>query len=376
MPRPGNVTKTTLHLPTLDENIAPAAGVIRHVVAILLVILCTSAAVAVGVATLVTLNVTVKASGILEPTRVWPVRSVEGGTIIETTVASGDTVRRGQILVTLDSLGHAATVSALRTRIAELRLQLRRDSSTLRLSRLDAEEQGRFAAIALVRARASLRQKLVDYGVPDDVDSLLRTYRRGGQVALDLAVADVEEAESHLRTNDLAKERSVAGGIDLARQFATLRGLQREVGTAESRAARLHLRSPARGVVVTEQVHQLTGRRVQEGELVLEIAEPDAWQAVLTLSERNVHKVRLNDAVKLEIGALSAKAQQLSGRITYVGRQPHVTTDGATVGGAFRVVVALDSTIESLRRGYTVRAHIIARSGRIIKLAWDYVRDR
>ena len=365
-----------LRLPALDEDAAPAAGMIRHAAAILLLILATLAAIAVVVATVVTVDVTVEAAGILEPTRIWPVRSRESGTIVETSVMSGDTVRRGQLLGRLDSLQQSSTISGLRTRIAELRLLLQRDSSAQRVAGMEAEEQRRFASIALVRARASLRQKLVDFGLPDDVDAFLRSYRKGQQVALDLALADVEEAESRIRANELHRERAVTGDIDLARQVATLRGLQRELETAELRAERLHLNSPAKGVVLSEQVHQLIGRRVEEGDVVLEIAEQDAWQAVLSLTEKDVHKVRLSDPVKLEIGALSSAAEQLSGRIAYVGHQPQTIPDGTTAGGAYRVVVAIDGAAEPLRRGYTVRAHIIARSGRIIKLAWDYVTER
>jgi multidrug resistance efflux pump len=365
-----------LRLPALDEDAAPATGMIRHAVTILLLILAMLAAIAVVVATVITVDVTVEAAGTLEPTRIWPVRSRESGTIIETLVTSGDSVRRGQLLGRLDPLQQSSTIAGLRTRIAELRLLLKRDSSAQRVAGMEAEEQLRLASIALVRARALLRQKLVDFGLPDDVDALLRSYHKGRQVVLDLAVADLEEAESRVRANELYRERAVTGELDLARQFATLRGLQHELEMAELRAERLHLNSPAKGVVLSEQVHQLIGRRVQEGDVVLEIAEQDAWQAVLSLTEKDVHKVRMNDPVKLEIGALSSAAERLSGRITHVGQQPQTMADGTTAGGAYRVVVAIDGAAEPLRRGYTVRAHIIARSGRIIRLVWDYVTER
>jgi hypothetical protein len=51
-------------------------------------------------------------------------------------------------------------------------------------------------------------------------------------------------------------------------------------------------------------------------------------------------------------------------------------------GGVYRVVASLDreqverGELERFRRGYSVSANVVTRSGRILELAWNYVADK
>jgi hypothetical protein len=143
-------------------------------------------------------------------------------------------------------------------------------------------------------------------------------------------------------------------------------------------------------VVLTEQIERLGGSYVREGELLLEVADLDEWRVNLYVAERDVHKIRMGDSVKVEVQAFNAEDEdRLRGSVVFVAPEPIAPAQTAqgtaapTAGvGLYRVVAQLNQKqlaemgIEKFRRGYTVQGQIITRSGRIITLLWDYLHDQ
>ncbi|MFL5540823.1 MAG: hypothetical protein ACJ8J0_17660, partial [Longimicrobiaceae bacterium] len=68
-----------LRLPDLPHEGQPGASFVRRAVGFTLMTIAGLAAAGILVASLVRMDVTVKAAGVLEPIRIYPVRAMEGG---------------------------------------------------------------------------------------------------------------------------------------------------------------------------------------------------------------------------------------------------------------------------------------------------------
>jgi len=153
--------------------------------------------------------------------------------------------------------------------------------------------------------------------------------------------------------------------------------------------------APSNGVVLTEQLERLTGSYVREGDTLLEVGEVGEWRVTMLVPERDVHKISVGDRVRLEVQAFDQRdRRQLEGTVSHVAAEPFDATAGNAAGGAaqapragatpglYRVVASLDrgqvqrEELDRFRRGYSVQANVVTRSGRIAELAWGYLSEK
>ncbi len=343
---------------------------------------------------MVTVNAAVDAGGSLEPARVWPVRSLESGVIAKTLVATGDSVRPGQLLVGLDSL----------TIIAELgELAAQREEATLLRDKMEATaplEMGRQTEVRaqgeahIVRARATLLARMTEYSLGANVDSLLLRYVVGTGVDMDLAVADLRVAESETRAGVAVERLAELQPYDVRKQRVEIERLEGAIAAKHAHLRRLEIRAPAAGVVFTEQIDRLVGESVRAGDLIVELADPTSWHATMFVSEHDIHQIRVGAKATVDIPALKhLNIGLLDGVVESMALEPP-GSDLITVGGAqsinpiaasaglYRVVVRINSQqlrmigLEYFRKGYSVTGRIITHRGRIAALLRDYLLDR
>jgi multidrug resistance efflux pump len=386
-PRP----QLKLELPTLEEAGSTGSHFVRSAVSWTLITLAILVSGALVAATLITLHVTVKAPGAMEPVRIWPVRALEAGTVQRVLVETGDTVKAGTPVVQLDALALQSTLDQLQAQLHGVQIDAARAVSASPVEERQRAEKVAQAQAQLVRARASLRQRLVENGMSGDVDSLLAVYRVGQHVVLDLAVAEIRAAESALRAG--ATERDMLGleRYDREKQQVQAEELQGQIRSVRERLSRLTLAAPTKGVVLTEQIERLPGTYVREGEQLLEVADLDAWRVTMLVRERDVHRIRMGDSVLVEVNAFNAdEDERLHGSVVYVSPEPLAAGAGAggqaqagpQSSGLYRVVARLDQAqlarigVQKFRRGFGVDAQIVTRRGRVIVLVWDYLMDR
>jgi multidrug efflux pump subunit AcrA (membrane-fusion protein) len=206
-------------------------------------------------------------------------------------------------------------------------------------------------------------------------------------------VAELRSAEAEVRLSSAQGEILGLGRYDRERKRAEGEQLSARIRAAEERLSRLALAAPTSGVVLTDQVERLPGSFVREGELLLEVADLDAWRVSLYVGERDVQRIRLGDSVRVRVQAFGAERREdLRGSVGYVSPDPMGSGGGGATpspgaappagGGTYRVLVRLDQRqlaavgIHRFRRGYTAEGQIVTRSGRIIVLARDYLHDR
>ncbi|HEY0035307.1 MAG TPA: biotin/lipoyl-binding protein, partial [Longimicrobium sp.] len=190
-----------LRLPNLGDDGQPGARFVKRAVSYTLAFIGLLVLTALLVSMFVSMDVTVKTSGVLEPVQLWPVRAQAGGVVREVLVKTGDTVAAGQPVVKLDAL-------ALETQLAQLQAQLRsaeidraRSAAATPLERAQQSEKLDRARARLSTSRATLLQRMVEHGFGTNVDSLLANYPVGRHVAIDGAVGEVRAAEADIRLN-------------------------------------------------------------------------------------------------------------------------------------------------------------------------------
>lgn len=384
-----------MRLPDLEADRQPGARFVKRAVGVTLTVLALVAAVAIIVSTTVKMDVTVKAAGVLEPVRIYPVRASEGGAIRDVLVNTGDSVKAGAEMIRLDTLALSTELRQLEARYRAAEIDRSRSSSSDPLERRQQSERGDQARARVNAARAAILQRMVEHDLGTNVDSLLRTHVPGRHVVIDQAVSELRGAEADLRL--AATQADIVGlsSFDRARLGTEMEQLQAQMSATRARIDRLSVRAPIDGVVLTEQIERLPGAYVTAGQLLLEVANLGNWRVTLVVPERDAHKIEVGDSVKVEVQAFGQdEREQLRGSVVHVASEP-ISQEGGAGGGAsaavasmpgaagmYRVVAELDRAqlaeigVEKFRRGYTVQGNVITKSGRIIKLLWDHITEK
>lgn len=331
---------------------------------------------------LIKLKVTVDGAGVLQPAEIWAVRSGETGVVREVLVRMGDTVRARQPVARLDTLQLASELDQLRSRRRVLEFDRRLARTSVPLEERSVAEQRAEAEADLVRARAALRQRLVEHGFESDIETVRQSYQVGSNVAIDEGLANLLGAEAAARRARIEAERLGLNSIEQSRQQEQLAEIDFQIATLEKRLSRLTLHAPENGIVLTDGLERLAGTVLQEGATLLEIAEDGGWRAALLVAERDVPRIRVGDEVLVELRAFGrVDAPEIRGTVLTVGAEPSAAAPRATER-VFPVMVRLDAQdlqavgMERLRRGYTAEAKIVTRSERLIRLVWEYLLGR
>lgn len=376
-----------VHLPDLDDRRIPAWRFTRHAVALSLTIFAAMVAAALLASALLTMDVTVDGDGVVEPAFVWPVRTTESGTLSRLLVQTGDTVRSGQVVAELDATSAASSVATLNAQIQSARIALERmvqsapiESERLRAGVVESEAH-------VTRARAALRERMADFSISGDPDSIARVAGSRVHVGLDARSADLLAAAGELAAARAQLSSTTLAKFDIANKRIELNGLETAIATSRTHLARHSILAPASGIVLTDQIELLLGAAFIAGQPVLEIADMGQWRATLAVSERDVHRVHTGDAADIEIPAFAAMSNdRFRGHVAAVGWQPtgggSLSTISAPIASGYRVVVRLDSSEVrllihgALRRGYAARGKIVTRSARVIVLLIEALRER
>ncbi|HEU4883371.1 MAG TPA: efflux RND transporter periplasmic adaptor subunit [Longimicrobium sp.] len=381
-----------LRLPHLGDEGQPGGLFVKRAVSVTLGVIGLLFLGAIVVALLVSMDVTVKSAGVLEPVNVWPVRAEAAGPIREVLVHSGDTVKAGEVVIRLDVLALETQLAQLQAQHSAAQIDRDRSLAGTPMERRQQQERRDAAQARLTRARAVLMQRMVEHGFGTNMDSLLTAWRPGGHVMLDQAVGDVRAAEADMRLNGTETEMLSLRGFDERRADTEMARLQAQMREVRERISRATITAPADGVVLTEQLERLAGAYVREGETLLEVGEIGEWRVTMLVPERDVHKIKVGDRVRLEVQAFDQRdRRQLEGRVTHASAEPYTPPGGDAAAGAtaarastglYRVVASLDrgqvqrDEIDRFRRGYSVQANVVTRSGKMAELAWGYLMEK
>jgi multidrug resistance efflux pump len=381
-----------LRLPELGDEGQPGARFVKRAVSVTLLVILAVFVGGIIISFLVKMDVTVKSAGVLEPVRVWPVRAQSAGSLREVLVQSGDTVKANDVIAELDVLALETQLHQLEAQHRSFAIERSRSAASTPLELRQQQDRRASAQARLSTARAGLLQRMVEHGFGINVDSLLASYPVGQHVAIDGAVGEVRAAEADIRLNSTETDMLGLASYEQQKASAEMERLDAQMREVRERIGRATIRAPADGVVLTDQLERLRGSYVAEGQTLMEVGEQGEWRVTMLVPERDVNKIKVGDPVRVEVQAFSEKdRKQLDASVSFVASEPvgsgteaagSAAPAGPSGPGVFRVVATLApgqadrAALDKFRRGYSVSANVITRSGRFAALGWSYLRER
>ncbi len=343
----------------------------------------------------------VTASGVIVPAQLAQLAFPAGGSVQEVSVASGDKVQQGQVLVRLSgSEKLAAAVEAANLELlsaqqaladlqdnaeqaraqAQLRLAQAKDAYDTaqkhrgwKQYRVGSDDQ-----IAVARADLTVAQDRVDKaeeaynGLSGDPEANVtkaaalsalaaaRTARDRAQANLNYLLSipnsiDVDKAEGELQVakaeldaaqSEFDKLQNGPNPEALALIQARIQNAQAQLTAAQASLADVELKAPFDGVV--SKLNLVGGEWVLPGQVILTLADLDHLRVETTdLSERDVPQIGVGQPVTVVIKALG---QNVSGRVAEIS--PLADTLGGDV--VYTTWIDLDSLPTGLRAGMSV----------------------
>lgn len=376
-----NTKPPVLKLPELDPPKGVGARFISHALKWTILILIGLAGLILAVASVVRIDMTIDANGMLEPNTIWPLRAEESGILREIFVNTGDTLHVGQVVAVIDSLQLYNSLVRLQAELATGRLDIQRRQAAWVIERRQQQQQIEQVRARLSKAHAALRAQLAAHNIKTPPDSILSSYPLGHHVGIDNAAAEVIASEVNFQHAQEQFDVLQLEEIALQQQRLELQQVENEIQIHKRRLRRVRITSPVAGVVLTEDLDKRVHSFIREGDLLCEVSDPEAWKVNLYVTDREIHQVHLGDSARVEVSALSSAGyyQMLRGSVVRIAAEP----DGAAnLAGRYRVVVQLDQKQikqfgpQRLKRGYSARGKISTRSGSIIALLWQYLRKK
>lgn len=294
----------------------------------------------------------VTASGEITPLTYTNVLGEGIGKITEIPVKEGAHVKKGDVLLRLESVQPAADVQAQHANIAAAEAGVRSAQANDVAARADI--QSRAADLERAKLDWERGQKLFQQGLipKQDYDQRKATYD-SAVAALSAARAGAERASAQL-----AQARSA-----LAQNRALLKRLQDVLRKTTYRA-------PIDGIVTYIAVrvgeNVVPGIQNATGSYLMTISDMSVVTAEVMVDETDIVSVRPGQMADVTIDAMPGKA--FRGKVTEVGTQAVLRSSGlassqSTTGTQeakdFKVVVTLEHPPEGLRPGLSATANII-----------------
>ena len=344
----------------------------RSFVWLLLCAFAVFAGTAVALAWYFRMDVSVTGEGVLVSAVRHKIKPAVAGIVSAVHVASGTVVRNGDRLVSLDDREWRSQLDRVDGEIAIVNSQARRLGARLISERRIAEDELRVSQIETERAALEVHRVRTEHSMENVAGQLLGWRRqplddlipvRRAQGALEYTRALRRLAEARLAAND-GRERE-------------LEELQRELEKWENErqrlAARLEqttLRSPLMGVVLTANLKERQGDRVEAGETVVEVAQARSWVVETNIDEIDIPRVRVGHAARIEVSAFPhMEFEMLDGEVARIRARP--TSAGYPVRVALHHATINDlEQVYELFEGMTATVRIVVDRGRILELLW------
>lgn len=250
---------------------------------------------------------TVVASGHVEtPYRV-EIGSQITGTVSDVLVEEGQSVKRGQPLITIEATEASAALVQATGSLSEAEARLRQIEDLTLPSAREALKQ---AQATLVNAQA----------IYDRAASLFkngfetRATLDDAQKALDIARTQVATAQLQVYTNSPGGSARVVAETQLAQARANL-------DVAKARLSYTTIIAPRDGTLITRNVER--GTVVQAGKALLVLAPSGEIQLVLQIDEKNMNMIRLGETALASADAFPD--QTFPATVTYINPSVDIT---------------------------------------------------
>jgi multidrug resistance efflux pump len=327
--------------------------------------------------------ISINAQGVLIPRKIIHIHSTQSGLIKNVLIKSGDTVCAGQPLIVFDSLGLINSLAAIQSQVEESENAYNQKLKKASYDTSDDELSLENAKIQLIKAHASFRDRISSFLPKADLDSIFNNYYPGKNISIDYAMTDVHSAETAIESSKLHLRMQEMVKYDLAQLQINLKSLIEQKKDIQEKLNQVIIKAPISGIILTEGVENILNSYITEGTELFDIAETKNWDAALFVTENDVHQVKINDKVKIKLGALQSTGviKLYNAEVNSIGMEKITAKDNySNYAGLYRVSVKLQfddnnkSDLSKLKYDYNVNGEIIIDSGKIVDLLIKYFR--
>lgn len=293
----------------------------------------------------------VTASGQIKPKDTVNVNAEGFGKIVEIPVKEGDRVKKGQVLLRVESIQPAAEVEAQRALLRSSAEAVKSSEANSKSAQADlTRSKADFARARLnwERAQGLFKDQLI---AKSEFDSRKAEFE-SAEAAVELASARVQQAKADLeraRYGQQQAQASLARAADVLRKTTYV--------------------APLNGTVTTLPVHVgenvVPGIQNASGSFLMTIADMSIITAEVKVDETDIVNVQLGQQGDVTIDAIPDKT--FKGHVTEIGSSAVIRSTGLATsqvtGGSqeakdFKVVVTLDNPPGNLRPGLSTTAKI------------------
>lgn len=320
------------------------------------------------------MDVTVEASGKMEPRHRHFVKAKASGRIVNILVSRWDRVEPGQVIAQLDVTEIASEMRKLDRDISSNAARQARVREEIDEARISLESERRRAMASKTTAQLRLdqveREYRLHYGftllkhrkVP--IEALLPPVR--------IRLAAFEEARASVAGVESRLETAALRLGEIERLKVKARRLEQDRFLLLHRLNMASIRSAECGTVITRRPEELIGKTVESGHTVVEVAAVNKWQARVDVKGLDIGRVKRGQKARVCVEAFPhPKVRTLAGKVL---ERPVRTDDGHKT---YPVTIAVERKRLSygvindrLAYGMGVSAKIVVERSSVIDLFW------
>ncbi len=293
----------------------------------------------------------VTASGEIRPRQYVNINSQSFGKITEILVEEGDRVRRGQVLLRMESVQPAAEVLGQRASVASAEAAVEGAQASLRTAQAE-----------LKRNRADFRRSMLNWERAQGLyaDRLISEQEH------DTSKAEFESARAGV---ELAEARIRQAQAELERSRSLLQQARANLTRVTDVLEKTVYTSPINGVVTNLPVHageqMVPGIQNSPGSFLMTVADMTEVTAEVKVDETDIVNVHLGQPADVTIDAFPD--QTFRGRVTEIGTTALVRSTGRSTAELqtgtqeakdFKVVITLDDPPQAVRPGLSTTARV------------------
>ena len=367
-----------LRTSAVEEFYGPGFRFVRSFLLVILVLVGCLLALAGVLSWYFSMDMTVESKGVIEPRHRHRVKAEIAGIIQQIHVRQGHQVEKGQPLVTLDDTDWRVQLQKTEKDLEVNQSQQRAIQQQMAQERNIRQAEVAHAQREVERMRIQLEQVVAEQTiysagllpvsvVRQPLDQLLPV--RLGNAWLRDAEAELEQSQQRLQ----AVEGRAAELHTLEKQREKI---EQERLRLENQLAKNTLRAPAVGIVLTGQLEQRVGDRLQSGETVLEVAGNEEWQARIMVKEIDLPKIEIGQPARLYVDAFPHMEYKVfEGTVEEVSAAPVV--ENSVEGALYSIKVSIrepqvsdGEQVYSLAYGMNAEVKVVVERGRVIELLW------
>lgn len=330
----------------------------------------------------VKIDVTINASGQLEPANLKTIYNPINGEIEKIFVKSGEAFKKGDLLARFDTLKLFDQLEETNRKLSMKMIDYEKLGKTIPYEKNRITFQTKKAEAQLLKAKANLRQKINDFFTGTDPDTLIRNYKKGTHITLDFALADIISAEIEIENLDSEKKAVDLKNYELQSMMLEIDQLKKTIQRQREYINNAKLIAPYDGIMLTQNIENLEGSIVSEGSLLFEIGGDNFWKALLFVNEKDAYKIKIGDVVKIEVQAVKSEEDDmlLQGNIVNISGEPLKDKLAQQSLGNYGVEVEIKTAnanehLKKFKRGFSIEAKIIKERDLIINVLLKNIKN-